>query len=147
MRVCAPGVSMREFAVAQTAELMQTTVDALIVAAQAPSADAVHKMRVSIRRLQQALRLFSQYLKKRGVARLRKQLKEIMTAAGELRNFDIAIALVRRLGTPLAVLGERRVAARQTLSDVLLRIVQPDLRQRWATQLGIGTDEEEAVEA
>jgi hypothetical protein len=33
------------------------------------------------------------------------------------------------------------------LSNVLLRIVQPDLRQRWATQLGIGADEKKAVEA
>ena len=146
MSVCASGVSMRQFAVAQTAELVGAAVDALMLAAQSPGAEAVHKMRVSIRRLQQALRLFSQFLRKRGVDRVRKQLKAIMTAAGELRNHDIAIALVKRLGTPMPVLVERRIAAKQTLSDVLLRTVQPDLRERWTRQLGIGADEEEALE-
>ena len=145
MSVCGSGVSMRQFAVAQTAELVNAAVDALMLAAQSPGAEAVHKMRVSIRRLQQALRLFSQFLRKRGVDRVRKQLKAIMTAAGELRNHDIAIALVKRLGTPMPVLVERRIVAKQSLSDVLLRMVEPDLRERWTRQLRIEADEE-AVE-
>lgn len=147
MKVCSPGISMRDFASAKTLELLDTTVEALMTAAQSAGVEAVHKMRVSIRRLQQALRLFKQYLRKRGVERVKKQLKEIMTAAGELRNHDIAIALVRRLGTPVPVLVERRIAAKQQLSDVLLRIVQPDLRERWVRQLGIEANEEEPVEA
>jgi hypothetical protein len=92
------------------------------------------------------MRLFHQFLKKRGVSRVRKQLKEVMTAAGELRNFDIAIPLVKRLGTPLPELKEQRTAAKQKLAEVLGAIVQPDLRSQWAAQLGIRLDEEETVE-
>lgn len=147
MTVCWPGTSMRDFATAKTRELLDVAVEALMIAAQSAGVEAVHKMRVSIRRLQQALRLFKQYFRKRGVERLKKQLKEIMTAAGELRNHDIAIALVRRLGTPVPVLVERRIVAKQQLSDVLLRVVQPDLRERWVRQLGMGVHEEETVEA
>ena len=104
-------------------------------------------MRVSIRRLQQALRLFSQFFRKRGVGRVRKQLKEVMTAAGELRNFDVAIPLVKRLGTPVPELKQQRTTARQTLAEVLGRVVHPGLRSEWAGELGIRRDEEETVEA
>ena len=138
---------MRAFAVSQTTALVVGAADALGVAAKSPGVEAVHKMRVSIRRLQQALRLFRQFFRNRGVERLRKQLKEVMTAAGELRNYDIAIALARRLGTPVPSLAERRIAAKQQLSDVLLHTVQPGLRERWMRELGIGADEKEALEA
>ena len=147
MNVCAHGVSIREYAAAQTATLLDTAARAVSAAAKSPDAEAVHKMRVSIRRLQQAMRLFAQFLKKRGAARVRKQLKQIMTAAGELRNFDIAIPLVKRLGTPLPELKERRIIAKQRLAEVLGRTVQPDLRSQWAAELGIRADEEETLEA
>jgi CHAD domain-containing protein len=103
-------------------------------------------MRVSIRRLQQGLRLFAQYFRKRGVRRVRGELKEIMEPAGELRNFDIAMQLVRRLGSPLPHLSEQRVAAKQRLCDVLTRVAQPDLFERWRGELGIVANEE-ALEA
>ena len=147
MNVCAHGVSIREYAIAQTTNLLATAATALSAAAKSPDAEAVHKMRVSIRRLQQGMRLFSQFLKKRGAGRVRKQLKDVMTAAGELRNFDIAIPLVKRLGTPLPELKEQRTIAKQRLAEVLGRIVQPDLRSTWAAELGIRLDEEETVEA
>jgi CHAD domain-containing protein len=147
MNACAHGISFREYAFAQTTNLLETASTALSAAAKSPDAGAVHKMRVSIRRLQQALRLFSQFLNKRGAGRVRKQLKEVMAAAGELRNFDIAIPLVRRLGTPLPELKEQRITAKQNLAEVLGRIVQPDLRVRWTAELGIDSDEEETVEA
>jgi CHAD domain-containing protein len=146
MNACAPGMSMRDFAVAQTAELLRSAADACMLAARSPGAEPVHKMRVSIRRLQQALRLFSQYFRERGVRRVRKELREIMEPAGELRNFDIAIALVRKLGSPTPQLAERRVAAKQQLIEVLGRVARPDLFERWRDVLGI-VPNEKALEA
>ena len=141
MTACAPGTSMRDFAIAQTVAALRTAAESCAVAARTPGAEPVHKMRVSIRRLQQALRLFRQYYKDRGVRLVRRELKAIMEPAGELRNYDIAMPLVRRLGSAAPQLGERRPAAKQHLTDALSQIVQPDLYERWRNALGIAADE------
>jgi CHAD domain-containing protein len=134
-------MSMRDFATTQTVAALRTAVEACRVAAQSPGAEPVHKMRVSIRRLQQALRLFAQYYRKRGLKRVRKELKAIMEPAGELRNYDIAIPLVRRLDSSVPSFAERRLAAKQKLVDTLVHVVQPDLFERWRDSLGITADE------
>ena len=54
---------MELLAISKVEELIDTAVFALHDALRLHEADAVHRMRVSIRRLQQALRLFEQYFK------------------------------------------------------------------------------------
>lgn len=147
MNACGPGVSMRDYAVAKTLELLRSAAEACLAAAQSPGGEPVHRMRVSIRRLQQALRLFSQYFHVRGVRRLRKELKQIMEPAGELRNFDIAMPLVRQLGSPMPQLAERKTAAKQRLTEALAQVALPDVFERWRGMLGIVQDEEKALEA
>jgi CHAD domain-containing protein len=141
MKTCGPDVSTGIFAQAQTAELVTVAAAAICRASESPDEEAVHKMRVSIRRLQQALRLFPQFLRKGAVKSIRRELKRIMEPAGELRNCDIALGLLRRAGQDAPEVRARHVAARQNLSEVLGRAVRDDLRARWLGELGIASNE------
>ena len=136
---CHAQLPMREFAQVQTLSLVQTVTRNIYLTADGAEAEAVHKLRVSIRRLQQALRLFEQYFPKKGAKRIRKQMRSIMEAAGELRNRDIAIDLVR--GTRPAVvaaLQEQRVYARRELVHVLTGLAKPGLQASWQSALDLG---------
>ena len=129
--------TMQEYALQKTANLLDAMVGALRAAAVHPEPDAVHKMRVSIRRLQQALRLFRQYLKKSGVEKVKSHMRSVMQVAGELRNRDIAIELVERQSGDTSALVAQRSQWNQELAKVLSPYASPDLLPRWRRQLGL----------
>jgi CHAD domain-containing protein len=129
---------MRDFAQAQTLELVRTVVRNIYATADDPEPEAVHKLRVSIRRLQQSLRLFAQYFPKPGAKRVRKQMRSIMKAAGELRNRDIAIELLGRRRAAVALLEEQRLYARRELVHVLTGLAKPGLQASWLSALSLG---------
>ena len=52
--------------------------------------DAVHDLRVAIRRLNQALRVFPEVVGQGHVKKMRRRLKKLMTALGAVRNLDVA---------------------------------------------------------
>jgi CHAD domain-containing protein len=81
------------------------------------SADGIHDLRVTIRRLNESLRVFED-LFPRGSARLvRKDLKLVMGVAGEVRNHDIARDLMRKARLPRsAEIAEGRQAAAAKLA-------------------------------
>jgi CHAD domain-containing protein len=132
-----PAATMREFAMARTRGLMDDLVSALQHAAAEPDEEAVHKLRVSIRRFQQALRLFAQFLKPGGVEKIKTRLRGIMRIAGELRNLDIAIALTKDAGGNAIVFSDRRADYDQQLANVLRPFVNPMLAHKWRRQLGL----------
>jgi CHAD domain-containing protein len=135
MNPCDPDFTVRDFGLAKTASLLDDAAAAIQRASDAPDIEAVHKMRVAIRRFQQALRLFSQFLRKRGVRRVRRQLKELMDPAGELRNHDIAIGLMRRAKLDSASLKEKRLAARADFVEAVRLVARQDLADRWRKAL------------
>ncbi len=63
--------------------------------------DAIHDLRVSIRRLSQALRAFEPVIGKRQARQTRRHLRRWMDEAAEIRNRDIALELLASSGTPL----------------------------------------------
>ncbi|MBL8179246.1 MAG: CHAD domain-containing protein [Bryobacterales bacterium] len=86
--------------------------------------DAIHDLRVSIRRLTQSLRALEQVAGKQRVKRTRRRLRKWMDAAAEIRNRDIALELVEASGTaldsPLAMrLKKDRDTAHQRLARLL----------------------------
>jgi CHAD domain-containing protein len=133
--------SMRDFALLKTSSLLDDLVFAITAAGRSPDVDTVHKMRVAIRRLQQALRLFGIYLRKSGVAQIKKELRVIMDVAGELRNRDIAIKVVGEAGgdpeTLLKKVHEERSELKDEFARVLQQYAKPDLALRWRSQLGV----------
>jgi hypothetical protein len=132
-----PAPVMREFALVRTLALMDDLVSALQHAAENPDEEGIHKLRVSIRRFQQALRLFGQYLKPGGVEKIKDRLRRIMRIAGELRNLDIATALTSGAGGNAIVFADRRADYDQQLANVLRPLVNPRLADKWRRQLGL----------
>jgi hypothetical protein len=129
--------SMREYAVAKTGTLLGEAVAAIQYAAETADEPAVHKMRVAIRRLQQALRLFRQYLKSGGVEHVKTRLRAIMQIAGELRNRDIGIELLADAGAGTAEFAKQRLQYNEQLSDLLKEYANPELLAAWRHKLGL----------
>ena len=130
-------MEMREYAVNKTGSLMDDLVFALHTAAKAPDEEAVHKMRVAIRRFQQALRLFRQYFEEKGAEKIKTELRSIMEVAGELRNRDIAMGLVTEGGGDAQALFNQRVQLKHKLAEGLKPYAKPDLSLRWRVLLGM----------
>jgi CHAD domain-containing protein len=126
---------MREFATAETSDLLKSAAKAIRKAASEPNEEAVHKMRVSIRRLQQSLRIFGQFFRSKGLRRVKADLKAVMQPAGELRNSDIALKLTGTRSSASRVLRARREQQEASLIAVLAQVAGEDLDARWASDL------------
>ena len=59
--------------------------------------EGVHSMRVASRRLRSAIRDFTPYLRKRALASVLKELKDIADALGEVRDQDVAIMALEKM--------------------------------------------------
>lgn len=139
---CASDSLMSDVGLGKTRSFLHKTADAIHQAAKSPHAEAIHKMRVSIRRFQQSIRLFRQFMPKKGVRTVRAELKTIMEPAGQLRNLDIAIRLVRGNSGNTDEIAKRRVEARHALQGHLRQFTDADLAGRWVKQLGLQDEED-----
>jgi CHAD domain-containing protein len=101
-------------------------------------AEAVHKLRVSIRRLQQALRLFGEFLDERETRRVKKQLRTVLRAAAEVRNRDIAAKLVASTGASETLVAQLESERRNRMTE-LLRLLRSRRRTQghWRARLGL----------
>ncbi len=107
---------------------------------KAHDADAVHDLRVSIRRLGACLVVFRQFFPAKASKRARKRFKEAMTLAGEVRDRDIAIDLARQAGLPaegelVKTLGGQRAAHSKELRRLLKRWSKASVAEKWRTRL------------
>lgn len=126
-----------EYALTKTAALLEDVVDALHKAAAEADEDAVHKMRVAIRRLQQALRLFRQYFHAAGLETVKDELRAVLKVAGEVRNRDIAMALVAAHQGDTSALLLQRSDLQQQLVEVLRPYRERNLSVEWRRALGL----------
>ncbi len=118
---------MREYALAQTADLLHHLAAQIKQLKQTPpdhDADAIHDVRVAIRRLRQCLRVFSTFYPDNSWKKVRRELAGVMQSCGNVRDRDIAIDLLTDAGLPadselvLRLQKERRAADRDLRSDV-----------------------------
>lgn len=113
-------------------------------AAAGPDADAVHDLRVSIRRLSQALRVFSGLVPAEPARRLRKRLGAVLEAAGAVRDFDIAQELLDHVeldgdhAIRSMLRGDRR-AAETILLARLAKSADKVAPAHWRAALGLET--------
>ena len=94
---------MREYALAQTAGLLKRLakhIKQLEQASRDQDADAIHDVRVAIRRLRECLRIFSKFYPDKTWKKVRRKLAEIMQYCGEVRDRDIALGLIADAGVP-----------------------------------------------
>jgi CHAD domain-containing protein len=126
---------MRDYALAKTAELFDSCAKHLDKAAKSADEEAVHKMRVSIRRLQQALRIFAQYLDAKGIDSLKAELRGIMKVAGEVRNRDVAMRLISEAGGDARGFEVERAELNEQLLALVKRHVEAVAPAHWRKRL------------
>jgi CHAD domain-containing protein len=94
---------MREYALARTVDLLKQLAKQIKQFGEAPrdqDADAIHDVRVAIRRLRECLRIFSKFYPGKSWKKVRRSLAEAMQYCGEVRDRDIALGLLAGAGVP-----------------------------------------------
>ena len=132
--------NIREYVGLQTGILLRRAASQMIRAAHVADADAVHDLRVAIRRLSRCLQVFAQFYPGSSRKELRRSLADLLTTCGEVRDRDIAIDMVRKAGTtarsPLVRrLDAERGAAGRDLQLELQRWKPRGFTRRWRNRL------------
>jgi CHAD domain-containing protein len=133
---------MREYARQQTGILLRRFAFQVSRAAKSGNADAIHDLRVSIRRLSRCLRLFSQFYPDKSWKRIRRQVEGIMKLAGTVRDCDITLEALAAAGVPhqaaiVSELGRERAAAGRELLHELERLASRNFSRKWRERLGL----------
>lgn len=113
------------YAAERASELLDKFASEVHKTSQHPDPEAVHDLRVAIRRLRQCLSVFEDSFPPESRESIAKKLRKLLGKAGEVRNFDIAVELLKKdaAAAPLlhAIRRDRDDAAgkyRHTLSKV-----------------------------
>jgi CHAD domain-containing protein len=133
---------MDKFASGQASRLLGKLAFQVRHAAKHPDEEAIHDLRVSIRRLSQCLREFRQFFPRRETKKILKQLGKVMDLAAEMRNRDVAIELIGKDGRSsesvfLANLRHERERAKQKLSRALVQWRRRDFSRKWRPWLAV----------
>jgi CHAD domain-containing protein len=108
--------------------------------AKSGDTEAVHDLRVAIRRLAQCLRVFEQFFPRDKTRKIRRALKEMVDLASEVRDRDVALALVAsakiapKSELPRRLAEDRR-AAQLALVTELKQWIRSNLSRKWRSAL------------
>jgi len=123
-------VNMREYVRLQTGVLLGHLASQVTRTARGGDAEAIHDLRVAIRRLSRCLRVFGPFYPGHSWKPVRRRLADLMDACGSVRDRDIAIGLLEKAGVPRASPLVRQLAAERRAAGQELRL---ELRQ-WKTR-------------
>ncbi len=131
---------MRQYVVEQTAARLGRFAYQVARTSQLLDAEAIHDLRVSIRRFSQCLRVFADFYPRGKPKKVRRYLRQVMALAAEVRNQDIAQELAARAGVAAGAtltqsLRRRRVQAQAALLAALKDWTRRDLSRKWRAQL------------
>jgi CHAD domain-containing protein len=131
---------LREYAAEHTSTLLGRLVFEIHRSIRSRDADAIHDLRVAIRRFSQCLRVFDSTLPQREARKIRKRLRELIHSAAEVRDCDIAAELLSRYGGAArpAVGGQierRRKEAELRLVSLLTTLDRSGFSSRWRAAL------------
>src|SRR5271165_3769366 len=93
-----PNLTLREHVRTHTATLLRRMAFQVRQATIRTDADAVHDLRVSIRRLRECLRTFADLYPAAQRKKIRKELRRLMKCAEQVRSADIALDLLQGAG-------------------------------------------------
>jgi CHAD domain-containing protein len=114
----------REFAVEQAQRQLKHLGLQIYRTIKSSNTQAVHDIRVAIRRFSQANALCQTYFRAAGMRRHRRRLKKIMNGAGDVRNCDVALKLVAKFRVPHAahirskLESQRKESARLLIAEL-----------------------------
>jgi CHAD domain-containing protein len=128
---------MKKYAQAQAAILLRRVAFQAGRTLRGPDADAVHDLRVAIRRLSTCLRTFEVFFPERAARKIRRQLTDVMDLAGAVRDRDIALELLREAGVaePAAQWHAERITAERALRHALRAFQDDGGSRRWRRRL------------
>ena len=95
--------------------------------------EAIHDLRVSIRRVVQACKTFGELLDPAPVKKLRRRLHKVMDLCSAVRNCDVALTLLDQVGTAGATVS-RLKKARAEAGDKLHRRLRTERTKRHAVR-------------
>jgi CHAD domain-containing protein len=133
---------MRDYVRQQTAILLRRLAYQVNRAAKNADDEAIHDLRVAIRRLSRCLQLYSQFYPGRSSKKVRRRLSDLMDAAGAVRDCDIAAKLLEKAGVKREApvfkrQGTDRRAAVKELVRELRGWKQDSFSRKWRGQLGL----------
>jgi len=141
MRRAAP---IREFAIQAVDRLLTSLVFAIHNAARVKDPDAIHDLRVSVRRFTQSLIAFEEFFPHREVKRIRGRLRKLMRLSSQVRNRDIALEFLSSetdkrpardaLRTRMEI---ERLAHEQQFAALLERWRSREFSARWRAALAL----------
>lgn len=111
-------------------------VDRVLGRDREDAADPVHDLRVATRRFRAVLDTFKDCFPKAGRRWVKRRIREVFAAAGDVRNRDVVAALIGEEASKDAkrLLAERRQFAR-SLDRSLRGWVKQDFSKRWLQRL------------
>lgn len=132
----APPSASQPWPVQRASELLDRVAHEIHRAVKHADADAIHDVRVAIRRLRQCLDVFAPLLGSRASKKLSKKVRKILKAAGELRNLDIAIDLLKkarlaRTGPLVSAIRKDRVKFAKDFAQALAKFDNGDIVGKW----------------
>ena len=106
---------------------------------KSPDPDAVHDLRVAIRRFTQALTIFNECFPGKEKRKIRRRLKRLMGLAGAARNYDVTLKLLAKSPQEHSALRARIASQRKesarTLTGALKRRIERKSSLKWRTGL------------
>ena len=134
---------MKKFVREQTSERLKKLQAEVRHSAREPrDPDAIHDLRVSIRRLRQELRVFEAWFEAGRVKRVRGQLKTLMERCAAVRNCDVAMEVLETAGFQDGRLTKRLEEERQRTQKELARTLQvwrsKHRARRWRKNMDVG---------
>ena len=131
---------MKKFARLRTMERLKTLDEEVRSASRHPEdAEAIHDVRVAIRRFVQCLKIFRQFLDEQNSRKIRRRLKKLMDQCAAVRNCDIALDLLREAGVDdeavLKAIEGNRTGAENTLIHSLKRWRRKSIGKTWPGRL------------
>ena len=134
-------VPIRDFAVSQINRLLTDLAFEAHRATKSSDADAIHDLRVAVRRFDEALRLFPDFFQHREIKKIRKRLNRMMDLTSEIRNRDIALRYLGKEKIKDPVLREslqrdRRIQERE-FARMIRRWTSRDFSAKWRTGLSL----------
>jgi len=128
----------RPFACARAISLLHGLDFQLRRTLKTPDAAEVHDLRVATRRLTQALVIFESCL--RGAPGIREKLERPMELSGDVRDFDIALKILRRgrtgvSGKAVERIERERAKSQRALVEALGKIAKRGTLKAWRAKL------------
>ena len=105
---------------------------------KSPSPDAVHQVRVALRRFSQSLSAFRTLFVGKGVGKIRRKLRTLMSLAGAVRDCDVALKFIQKWRGPAEIvvkLQQRRKESAQQLVSKLSQWTGRRFHQTWRATL------------